>query len=129
MEIEKRCQQLEAEAREAAGKVIQEALQQAEMKASEMKLRAEAEARNLLVEAATIHATAQEEMETQRILADAARIQTRAALLKGWVRDQEASQAQDMKAPDDNGYSNGNGHGDSGNVLVKAASRRSTKKS
>jgi len=124
MEIEKRCQQLEAEAREVAEKVIQEALQQAEMKVSEMKLQAEAEARKLLVEAATIHATAQEEMETQRILAYAARIQTRAVRLKEWAKDKETSQAQDMEASDSN-----NGHQDSENGLAKVASRRSNNKS
>ena len=128
MEIEKRCQQLEAEAREVAEKVIQEALQQAEKKASEIKLRAEAEARSLLVAAATIHATAQEELETQRILADAARIQTRAARLKEWARDKESSQAQDMNSPDDD-HGKSNGHRDSENGLVKATSRRSSKKS
>ena len=90
VESEKRCQQLEAEARERADRVMREVEQQAE----ELKQRAEEEAHKLLVEAATIHATAQEEMETQRILADAARIQARAIQLQGWANGKSAPQPQ-----------------------------------
>jgi hypothetical protein len=153
IEAESRCQQIEAEARENAEKIIQEAFHQADIKAAELKRRAEEEVRKLLVDAATVHATAQEELETQRVLADAARIQARTAHLQVWANSRSAPQphsidhdlsdihgpahaepgdagsVEDMEplSPYDPAYENG--HNDPEDGLVKTEHRRYRKKS
>lgn len=148
LEAETRCQQIEAEARENAEKIVQEALQQADIKAAELKRRAEEEVRKLLVDAATTHATAQEELETQRILADAARIEARTAHLQVWANSrsapqphtidhdpsgihepEEAEPVEDMEPQSVHAPAYDNGHKDPENGLVKTEHRRSHKKS
>ncbi|MBI2855765.1 MAG: hypothetical protein HYX93_02840 [Chloroflexi bacterium] len=77
-EAERRSEQMEAEAKDRAEKLVRDGMEQA----AELKRRAEEEMRRILVEVATMHAAAQEEMEAQRILADAARIRARVSRLQ-----------------------------------------------
>jgi hypothetical protein len=153
IEAEAGCRQIEAEARENAEKIIQEALHKADIKAAELKRRTEEEVRKLLVDAVNIHATAQEEMETQRILSDAARIQARTAHLQGWANNRsapqphsidhdlsdihepahaepgEAAPVEDMEPQSPYAPAYENGHKDPENGLVETEHRRYNKES